>query len=73
MKRPLVIFGLILSASATGYSILGVIMAYWVAAVPGNSPNRIRLNFLVWVPATVIFAATSVLLVAVLANSGNRK
>jgi hypothetical protein len=55
MKRKSAIAGMVLSALAAIYSLLGVMMAYWLAAVPGNSPEHVRLNFLVWVPATVAF------------------
>ena len=54
MRRPLIIVALVLSVLAFLYSLMGVAMAYWVAAVPGNSPEGIRLNFLVWVPASVV-------------------
>jgi hypothetical protein len=56
MKRPLYIAGLVFSVLAAIYSFLGIMMAFWVAQVPGNSPQHIRLNFLVWVPATVAFS-----------------
>jgi len=36
------------------YSLTGVAMAYWVAAVPGNTPGHVRLNFVVRVPAAVV-------------------
>jgi hypothetical protein len=54
MPKPLTILALVLSVLAFLYSLMGVAMAYWVAAVPGNTPEHIRLNFLAWVPASVI-------------------
>jgi hypothetical protein len=54
MPKPLTIVALILSVLAFLYSLMGVAMAYWVAAVPGNTREHIRLYFLVWVPASVV-------------------
>ena len=60
MKRPARVAGLVFSIVAALYSLLGVAMAVWVAGVPGNTPGHVRLNFLVWVPATVVFTALSI-------------
>jgi hypothetical protein len=48
---------LVASGLATLYSLGGIVMAYWVAAIPGQSPEQIRLNFAFWVPTTLIFIA----------------
>jgi hypothetical protein len=61
MKRPLYIAGLVVSVLAAIYSFLGIMMAFWVAQVPGNSPQHIRVNFLVWLPATATFFLLAVL------------
>jgi hypothetical protein len=47
-------------------------MAYWVAAVPGNSPEHIRLNFIVWIPAAIAFAAATGVLFFLLTRSNNK-
>jgi hypothetical protein len=60
MPKLLIIVALILSVLAFIYSLIGVAMAYWVAAVPGNTREHIRLNFLVWVAASVVTFASIV-------------
>jgi hypothetical protein len=59
-KRLLLSICLVVSAIAFLYSQMGIAMAYWVAAVPGNSPEHIRLNFLVWIPAALVTCALCV-------------
>ena len=66
MKRRLVIVGLVFSILAALYSLGGVMVALWVSAVPGNSPEHIRLNFLIWVPATIVFSVLSIVFVRIL-------
>ncbi len=63
MSKSLTIIALVLSVLAFVYSLMGIAMAYWVAAVPGNTPEHIRLNFMVWVPASIITFTLSVFLV----------
>jgi hypothetical protein len=72
MSKSLTIIALVLSLLAFVYSLLGIAMAYWVVAVPGNTPEHIRLNFLVWVPASIITLALSVFLVFRLATRSSR-
>jgi hypothetical protein len=72
MSKPSNIIGLVLSALAFVYSLMGVAMAYWVAAVPGNMPEHIRLNFLVWVPASVVTFALTVFFLYRLARGSGR-
>lgn len=48
----------------TLYSLAGIAMAYWVAAVPGNTPEHIRLNFLFWIPITILCFMGNVLFIA---------
>ena len=66
MKRPLLVTGAVFSALAALYSLLGVMMADWVAQVPGNSPGHIRLNYFVWIPASILFCGLFVLFVRML-------
>lgn len=54
MSTPLTILALIVSLLAFVYSLLGIAMALWVAEVPGNSAEHVRLNFLVWAPASAV-------------------
>lgn len=42
------------------YSLLGVARAYWVAAVPGNRPEHVRINPLFWASASIVTLATTV-------------
>jgi hypothetical protein len=73
MKRPLAFAGLVLSTLAALYSFLGVIFADWVAGLPGSSPDLVRLNFLVWVPVTFIFAALAGMLLWWLIRTGRKQ
>ena len=57
MKKSLLVIGLVMSVPLSLYSCGGITMAYWVAALPGQSPEHIRLNFLVWIPATILSLA----------------
>lgn len=54
MSKPWIIVAVVLSVLGFLYSLMGVAMAYWVASVPGNTPEHIRLNFEVWVPASIV-------------------
>lgn len=72
MPKPWIIIALVLSVLAFLYSLTGVTMAYWVAAVPGNTPARIRLNFLVWVPASVVTFALIVFFASRLVRRSSR-
>lgn len=72
MSKFLNIIALSLSALACLYSLMGIAMAYWVAAVPGNTPEHIRLNFLVWVSASVVTFALIVFFVFRLASQSSR-
>lgn len=54
MSLPFTIIALVVSLLAFVFSLLGVAMAFWVAAVPGNTPEHVRLNFLVWVAALMV-------------------
>lgn len=36
------------------YGLAGIAMAYWISAVPGNSPERVRFNLVFWLFASVI-------------------
>lgn len=51
---------LVLSVIALVCSLMGIAMAYWVAAVPGNSPEDVRLNFVVWTTASVLSSGSTV-------------
>lgn len=72
MSKSLTIIAFVLSVLAFVYSLLGIAMAYWVAAVPGNTPEHIRLNLIVWVPAAIITFGLSVFLVFRLATRSSR-
>jgi len=72
MTKPWIIVALVLSVLAFLYSLMGVAMAYWVAAVPGNTPEHIRLNFLVWVPASVVTFALMVFFASRLLRRSSR-
>lgn len=48
MSRTFTIFLLLLSTLAFLYSLMGIALAYWIAAVPGNSPQRIWFNLIFW-------------------------
>ena len=72
MSKSLAILAIAVSVAAFFYSLMGVAMAYWVAAVPGNTPERVRLNFAVWVPAALLTFAVSVVLAVRLARRGKQ-
>jgi hypothetical protein len=72
MSKALNIVGLVVSATAFVYSLLGIAMAHWVAAVPANTPEHIRLNFMVWVPASIITFALNMFFVFRLATRSSR-
>lgn len=56
-KRCLMMIGLVVALLAFLYSLMGVAMAYWVASLPDQTPEHIRLNFMVWVPAALLTLA----------------
>jgi hypothetical protein len=57
MKRSAgAVAGLLLSILGLLYSLMGIAMAYWVAALPNQSAEHVRLNFVVWCSATSVCA-----------------
>jgi hypothetical protein len=62
MSKQVIAIAFALSILAFLYCLGGVAMACWVAALPGNTPQHIRLNFLVWVPASLFTFAVSIYL-----------
>jgi hypothetical protein len=64
---------LILCALALIYSIMGIEMAYWIATVPGNTPQHICLNFIVWISASLITLVVNVYLAFRLSRRDDRQ
>jgi hypothetical protein len=60
MKRTGYIFGLVITVLGLLYSLTGIAMAIWVSALPNVSPERVRLDLLVWVSATALCFGLSV-------------
>jgi hypothetical protein len=59
LGRLLQIGGLVIALLAFLYSLAGIAMAYWVAALPNQTPEHVRLNFIVWVPAALLTLSTA--------------
>lgn len=63
MSKPRIAVALLGSALAFAYALLGLVMAGWISAVPGNSPAHVRLNFIFWASAaSVTFVLSAYLL-----------
>ena len=54
MKRFAPIVGTVASFLAFIYSLLGIVMAMWISAVPGNSPEHVRSNYIFWICCAVV-------------------
>ena len=66
MKKSLLILGTVVCFLGFLFSLAGIAMAIWISAVPGNSPEFVRFNFIFWVTCTVVTLLLTVLGVLVL-------
>lgn len=53
-RRWLLALGLLLSVLGFPFSLMGLAMAYWVAALPNQSREHVLFNWLFWIFAAVM-------------------
>lgn len=57
LKRLLLALGLLSCVCGFPFSLLGLAQAYWISALPNQSPEHVWFNWTFWVSATVLTLA----------------